>query len=325
MNVWDLSGSAGCAPEIDVKVCSYGDSLVEIAMPTMRYQFALRGDTLSRLMTENRFMRLHDSIPMPVATPVRTEAVTYTAAQTGSAYHHDFIVSEGAVTLLPDEAGVLILSDADTVPGVVMRHAIERQVTSVSSERPMPVSSVPDSLRLLRYCESFTWLRPGSAFPLARTEICRDSIGSRQSGERIETWILADHATVDVPPRAMVAKAPRQPLDCLSGDGQDAYRALLAMPAGERARMLDNLLSSATVSETADAVSVDFPSRADLSDAGAGSATLMLTDILGRVYSSSAVTASSTVRLSHPQLPPGEYLLYLAAPSGSAVRKIILH
>lgn len=327
---WDMSGSAACSSDIDVKVLSIGDSLIEVSMPAMRYLFSLKGDTLSRLITENRFMRLCDSIPMPVATPVRMEAVTLPAVQTGMAYHHDFIVSEGTVSLMPDEAGTLILSDGDTIRGVVMRHVIERHITAVSPEHPRPLAATPDSLRQTRYCESFTWLRPGLPFPLARTEICRDSIGPRQTGERTETWVLADPVTADVPPRAMVAKAPGQPLDCLSGSGQDAYNLLLSLSGAGRTRKLDNLLSGACISETADGISIAFPPGSDFSDmpgdsAGAGRGTVLLTDILGRVYASSAISPSMTVSLPHPQLPPGEYLLCLSVPSGSAVRKIILH
>ena len=325
---WDLTQSATCGSEVEARVTSRGDSLIEVALPAMRCVYTLRGDTLRRILTETRFVMLNDSLPLTAATPLRMEPATFPVAQRGMAFHHDFIVSEGTVTLLPDVVGTLVLSPSDTVPGVVLRRAVERQVTAVTPQRAA-LASVADSMRFVRVRETCTWIRPGMPFPLAHTEVSCDSTSFGRFPQVAETWVLADADAAAGSPQyayAPRACAPRHPLDCLSGSVAGVMNLSAAVAGVSGAGLPGSLLESAAVSETPSAVTVDLrdcqlPDAAGIMPEGL---RVMLTDILGRVRSVGR-RDGATFTLPRGQLPPGEYLLQLTTPASSAVRKIVLH
>lgn len=325
--VWDMTQSAPCGNEVDARVTFSGDSLIEIAMPTVRYLYAVEADTLTRLLTETRFVILNDSLPLTAATPLRTEPITFPVAQIGMAFHHDFIISEGSVTLLPDVVGTLVIAPADTISGVVLRRTEELQLTAVTT-RQVTLAEVPDSMRFMRKRMTYTWLRPGLPFPLAHTEVSTDSVTDRHVTRMAESWILADMAEAPAA-YAPRANAPRPALDCLTGDGGAAYSALLAASGVSRSALLEGLLGRAAVTETPSDLIVTLPSDALTlmsvpEGVAGGDMTVLLTDILGRVRVSGRVDGL-TVSVPHGHLPPGEYLLSVSGDAASAIRKIVLH
>lgn len=319
---WDFSDLEHTAREVDARVLTAGDSLIEISLPGIRYGYAAKSDTLRRIFTETRFFRLTDSVRPVISSPFREECLTFPVHQRGMAFHHDFIAGSGSMTLHPDQTGILIAAPGDTIHGVVLRRTTERILTAVSPRRIDSVGQMPDSLRFTRTRESYTWVLPGSPFPLARTEVATDST-SRGSASESESWIRLDRqddtdASTAHAPRYAPA-APRRPLDCLNG-----FIAPAATDA--TARLLAAISQAMSVSVTPSGIALHTASAATTAATPAIPVTALLTDILGRVLSSGVISShDSSCMLSTPELPPGEYLLSLVHGENRVTRKIILH
>ena len=144
---WDFSDLEHTAREVDARVLTAGDSLIEISLPGIRYGYAAKSDTLRRIFTETRFFRLTDSVRPVISSPFREECLTFPVHQRGMAFHHDFIAGSGSMTLHPDQTGILIAAPGDTIHGVVLRRTTERILTAVSPRRIDSVGQMPDSLR----------------------------------------------------------------------------------------------------------------------------------------------------------------------------------
>ena len=324
--VWDMSQLPHLDSEIEASVYYLGDSLIEITLPTVRHTFMTSADTLRRVATESRFDNFIDSVRPVIATPLRTHASTYPVTRSGRSFHHNFFVSQGTITLYPDLSGTLILQPSDTITDVILRRTVERYVSGTTPARHMPLHAIGDSLRTYHSRETYVWTRPGAQFPFALTEVSRDSSLTSAPVMRSETWIRTDlhdlqQQRVYARSQNTTADATYNPLDLL----RNTPTAALNCAATDNQR-LAHMAGNAVIEQSPDAVTVSFPPGADYpADSSTGDITLLLTDILGRVYHSQTLPSTDRASIGFKPPAPGEYLLQLSTPSSSATRKIIIH
>lgn len=187
---WDMSNRDVTGEDVEVKISTVSDSVIIVKLPTARFVFTATGDTLRRAVVETRHSLFHDTVAPIVATPLRSTAVVSRAAGRGLAFNHDRYLTASDITLFPDVVGTLALRNGDTIPGMVLRHSIERTLTHPESDGGFPTDTAARRFFTIR--ERYSWQLPGVRFPLAHTEVVTDSVGGKTGPRRVESWILVE-------------------------------------------------------------------------------------------------------------------------------------
>ena len=289
--LWDLSQAEFTGVETEVRFTRSCDSCLSATLPGIRYDFEVRGDTVFRVATETHFIRLTDTIPMLFAAPSSGNIHRRAYASRGRAYHSEYIDAVGDVTLSEIARGTVILPSADTIGDVMLTRHVSRQLIAVEMHRRPVADRDSASTLLSRHTEALTWRSDAYSLPLAQITTVTDSVGDVSRGEAsVSAWIC--------PPLS-------QPL-----------RGAVNRPASRRYPPSDNGSPSdgLTVVANGNAVTVSGTSPGDCR------ISMMLTDVLGRVYASMPATDYSrgaTIEWSTDGLPPGNYVLYISDDSQS--------
>ena len=287
--LWDLSQEEFTGVETEVRFTRSCDSCLSATFPGIRYDFEVRGDTVFRVATETHFIRLTDTIPMLFAVPSSGGIQHRAYASRGRAYHSEYIDAVGDVTLSEIARGTVILPSADTIGDVMLTRHVSRQLIAVEMHRRPVAYRDSAAILLRRHTETLTWRSDAYSLPLAQITTVTDSVGDVSRGEAsVSAWIC--------PPLS-------QPL-----------RGAVNRPASRRYPPSDNGSPSdgLTVVANGNAVTVSGTSPGDCR------ISIMLTDVLGRVYASMPATDYSrgaTIEWSTDGLPPGNYVLYISDSS----------
>lgn len=303
--IWDFSQFELTGDEPEVRFDMIGDTCLSATLPGIRYDFELRGDTLYQVGTETHFVRLSDTIPLPYIVPSAGKDFSSRYASRGRAYHSEYIDAIGNVTLSDLGRGTVILPQGDTVTDVTLIRHSTRQLISAAFGR-CPVADADSAMSLLRRTAvTYVWLAPDLPVPVAQITEVTDSVGNRPKGTAMRSaWIC--------PP------------------GNQPLRSVAARSSARRHMPSDSSSPTTYSPELTDLSVITDPNGVSVSGTSSGECriSMVLTDILGRVYASMPPTnysRGSAVEWSCDDLPAGEYLLHIeSGDSPSLTRKIII-
>ncbi|MBD5185307.1 MAG: hypothetical protein HDS92_01725 [Bacteroidales bacterium] len=317
--IWDFSNANIVGPEFEITIYAQ-DSLMRIDMPSKSYMFAVERDSIWRLWSDSRFLVLKDTIPALVAVSNRGKAITSPLAQRGKAYHRDFILTEGTQQLLPSVYGTLIFPMGDTIINARLNKNITHHTVSVSPINYPSLSDAPDSVKIHRHIQTYTWLSPGVKFPIAQMEIERDSVDNREICMEVFSWIRTEIGKSSDSTQPQMAPGAPSNLAGLDRFESDKYHQPIEFTADK----IDQFLQNLEISENENEIVIRF-SNTSMEASSRDDYKMIFTDILGRVMGSSSCNGKEEWRISRDNLPPGEYIIYLSDSKTSSSHKIILH
>lgn len=294
--VWDLTQCEPVGDEYDYTVDA-GSARTRVWSPVKRFDFFMTpGDTVWQTCAETRAYR---TLFTPGILNRLPDAATGSSAFTfkGRIYQSEFVIGDGVATVHAPVKGVTMSWPADTIGGVALHHNVCTMRWTVSSDSLLQFSAVADSLIFTTTVDTYCWMAPGEQFPRAFKRVDRVSNGGEVVGCDSAAWVLT------LTPSMVTDRARRALLP--GGDNRDNDgRPIPGMPGG----------CPVTVNVDADCVTI-----ATTLDAGMG-ATVVITDVLGRLYHESAMALTPAgVSLPMGGWPRGEYLLQVIPDDGSDV------
>lgn len=303
---WDFSDCEFVGDPIEVRFFRRGDSCLSATLPGIRYDFEIKGDTVFHTTTETHYQCLRDTIPLVYTLPSPSFSFVGEYATRGRAYHSEYIDGFGEVALTPLGRGTVILPTGDTIVNVTLTRLSTRQfLVSALHVRPHVSAESIDSL-IKRTTETYSWKSDEYPIPVVRYSMQSDSLAGKPLGySRISSWMCRP---VDQPLRSINRSLNRN-YPQLKHDLFDL----------ETTSPLSSLFITAE--------------NGDISVSGTavnnGRISMILTDIVGRVYSTMPATefrVGASVEWSAEGLPTGQYVLYIGHDDADPVaHKIIIH
>ena len=288
--IWDFSQFELTGEEPEVRF-DRADTCLSATLPGIRYDFELRGDTLFQVAAETHFVRISDTIPLPYIVPSSGKDFLAHYASRGRAYHSEYIDAVGSVTLSDLRRGTVILPQGDTVSNVTLTRHCTRQLIAAAFGR-RPVADADSAMSLLRRTTvTYVWLAPDLPVPVAQITEVTDTVGSQPRGTAMRSaWIC--------PPG-------NQPLRSVAA--RSASRRHMPSDSGSPSDNREQTDLSVITDGNGISVSGTSPGECRIS--------MVLTDVLGRVYASMPATdysLGSAVEWSCDGLPAGNYVLYIS-------------
>lgn len=293
--IWDFSLSDNSGDAFDIHFNWHGDSLLSATMPSVRYDYVVNGDTLSRISSETHYVSISDTIPMIIGCGAgldRSIACCRFASR-GMAFHSEHIDACGTASVTVCGRGTLILPQGDTVRNVTLTlHRSNQKMVLARDKRPDIHAPADTTLSYAtRQADTYTWRSAAFTVPLAQTMVITDSVdGSPNVRTRISSWLCPP---ISQPMRPWMVRnsAPNRHVD----NGKGAAQGINDFP-------------ELTVCIDGDRVDVRATAAAD------GRVEMILTDIQGRVFASrpkSTCVRGAELSWTLDNLPSGRYILYV--------------
>lgn len=290
--LWDLSAADNDGDAFDIRFNWRGDSCLSVTLPGIRYDFAVNPDTIFRTTRETHFVCLNDTLPMPVCLTADPGSgiAPQNYASRGRAYHSEYMDAFGNVSRTAAGRGTVILPMGDTIPVVILTRHVESQfIASAYHDRPI---ADPDSIGslLLRTSVTYSWLAPDLPLPVAQLTEVTDSVGFRAKGPAKRTaWICAP---CNQPVRNIANRQAKRRYS----------------PSENGSQYGSTELTDLSVTTDGNGINVRGTSPGDCR------ISMVLTDVLGRVFASSPekdCRSGDIVEWQYDNLPPGNYVLYI--------------
>ncbi|MDE5594121.1 MAG: hypothetical protein K2I89_00915 [Muribaculaceae bacterium] len=303
--LWDFSECEIIGNPMEARFEWQGDSCLSATLPGIRYDFDIKGDTVFHTVTESHYQCLSDTLPLICALPA-SASVSGRYASRGRSYHSEYTDAYGDMTLTALGQGTIILPSGDTIANVTLTRLSTRQhIAKALHTQPSAASVSEDSLPKRTTIE-YTWVSDSYPVPLVRYNFRADSLGEEAVGQAwVWSWMCSPS---NQPFRANNRNFNRK----------DRSSALLS-PYGDDEAPLTAMALTADNST----VSVSGTAACD------GRIAMLLTDVVGRVFSSMPPTefhGGSAVEWTADGLPDGQYVLYISRDGSTPVAyKIILH
>lgn len=304
--LWDFSDCEITGDPIGVRFFRRGDSCISATLPGVRYDFEIKGDTILHTVTETHYQCLKDTVPLVYALPSPTFSYSGKFATRGRAYHSEYIDGFGEVVLSPVGHGAVILPSGDTIANVTLTHLTTRQfLASMLHARPHASAYSIDSL-VQRTTDVYSWQSDQYPIPVIRYSLQSDSLAGQPLGYiNVSSWMCCP---ADQPLQIRTRSFNRNNSKII----EDAYGFDNDSP------LVSLLITSETGSVSVSGVV-----------AKNGRISMILTDIVGRVYSTMPATefrVGTSVEWSAEGLPAGQYVLYISHDDADPVaHKIIIH
>lgn len=308
--VWDFSGATVVDENQRVRYIVLGDSLLVRYEGATMNTFLLKADSVLWKKRENRLSFMADSIaPLQMLLPMTyADSITTPFYMTGNYCGNNALTMAGYQTCHVDGRGTLILP-GDTIADVLRLHIASRAKVRVSSGLDaQPLHAASDSV-MDKNDDTYLWYSGSYRYPLAEVRMTNVS-ASDGTSHHSEASFLCPPSVQDYALGTNAGgKAQKQRSRKNSENSHD----------GSANSVIENL----TLSHQGHDVEVSFMPGAD------GEASMVMTDIVGRVFSSMPKKTVSkgvpfTERIAVGQLPSGTYLLHVEMAGHTLNRKFTI-
>ncbi len=295
--LWDFSGAAYSGKEITVRLKNWGDTVISAILPGVRHDFHISGDTVFITCSESRFTRInyHGAIEHTLSG----STISRQFGVSGRAFSCDSLYGYGRCIAGAVGRGTLVMHMGDTIADVVLHRTILHY--NVATDR---THADNDSLVTKRTVTRYSWISPGSVFPLATASVTHDTIGEKAISPVSLCLMSAPSFQPDSKSSASRSAGGQNDNGTASNKAYDLFRHI-------------------TVNQTDKNVDVTVTVARECDVA------IMLCDLYGRVFAlRRSVNARSDMAANHvfdgSGLPPGEYIITITAGHQRTNKKFIL-